>query len=92
MMIACLIIVALLFMVCASNRNPVVKAITGGIGFGMIAFIPGIWFFVGMCHAKKLPWSFCGEITGFINIGLSAIGVALLVSLVSGFILYRRAK
>lgn len=91
-MIACVIIVALLFMVCASNKNRWVKAATGGIAIGMIAFVPGIWFFTGMCEAKKLPWSFCGDLTGVIQIALSGILVGIVACLIAGFTIYRRNK
>lgn len=60
------------------------------LSVGMITFLLSDWFLSIACQNKFLPWSYCGDFTGIINIFLTMSIISIVSIIITSFILVKK--
>lgn len=87
-----LVMVLMIGVVASTSRYEAIRIAAKTLIAGFITLILSVGSLNAACEEKKLPWSFCGEITGLMNIALSASLLSLAVAGITLFFLLRNRK
>lgn len=86
------IVILLLAVIGFTSKVELLRALSLAGIIGVCTFFLTMPLLGGACEAKALPWSFCGDFTGAINIVFTAgiVGLVASVAYVSSVFLRRR--
>jgi len=87
-----LIITLLLIIIGVFSANPLLRILGQSLGFSLAAGMSTLFLVGSGCYRELLPYSYCGELSGLLNMAVTSGLVAILVLILVLTVNYKKYR